>query len=542
MDCEHAQNLIAMNMAGELPSDDRARLDEHLNGCTSCRATSQAWLQQDVDLRRAFAPRRAAATAVAERVITQVRTLPVPGRRRVQITWIMMPLMSAAAGFLLAVLVLPPWLKTTEFVEQQIRPEKPAVKSVQPAPEAIAPASETQAPTPEAKAASPDMPAPERAEKDSRENRDKAAAKDDAMPKVGKSLSEKEPPRESARKSEKEVAAKKPAADRKVEDQKVAEERAQVELKLATGPVEMASEETKGWQEVEVGRKLSLGCSVRTPPKVRCDFRCPDGSEIRLNGDTEVFFHSERNVELKRGELWSNIPATKEPKEPLQVRTGGATIRSTNGEFDVRADARESHLRVLQGKAEVVETNLKKKSEPFEVLHGQEAQIVNGEASRVKQRTVAELEKETMWATDAYGRRRAEDLQNEQRVRELLAQMSDVKSRDTKFQATCEVQLRGMGDSCATPLTRIMQDRPQANPEERRTAARLLADLAPSWAVPELIEFLKDADPDVRFYAATGLRRLTGQTLGMAPEELRSSSAKTMKLTPDDTYKAWKRW
>src|SRR5262249_25395066 len=116
------------------------------------------------------------------------------------------------------------------------------------------------------------------------------------------------------------------------------------------------------------------------------------------------------------------------------------------------------------------------------------------------------------------------------------------KNSDAKFQATCETQLRGMGDNCATPLTRLMKDRSQASPEERRTAARLLADLAPSWAVPELIEFLKDTDPDVRYYAATGLKRLTGQTLGMAPEDLRSFSAKTMKSTPDDTYKAWKRW
>src|SRR5262245_45983744 len=244
MDCEQAHNLIAMNMAGELPSDDRARLDEHLNGCTSCRATSQAWLQQDVELRRAFAPRRAVATALAERVITQVRMLPVPARRRVQITWIMMPLMSAAAGFLLAVLVLPPWLKTTEIVEQQIGPEKPAVKTVQQASEAIAP-SETRAPTADARPAPPDMPAPERTEKDSKEIRDKAAAKDDGIPKVGKSLSEKEPSRESAGKSEKEVAAKKPVEEKKVEDHKVAEARAQVELKLATGPVEMASEDTK---------------------------------------------------------------------------------------------------------------------------------------------------------------------------------------------------------------------------------------------------------------------------------------------------------
>src|SRR5438309_11641497 len=99
MTCDDALNLINAKLDGELSPDDRARLDAHVAACAACQSAADAILAQDAELRSAFAPRRRAARALAERVIA---ALPPSPRRRWQFTaWLPM-IASAAAGFAIA--------------------------------------------------------------------------------------------------------------------------------------------------------------------------------------------------------------------------------------------------------------------------------------------------------------------------------------------------------------------------------------------------------------------------------------------------------
>ncbi|HSZ57879.1 MAG TPA: FecR domain-containing protein [Tepidisphaeraceae bacterium] len=103
MECEDAINLVSAEIDGELPADERSRLDAHLAGCAGCRATAEAMRLQDAQLVRTFVPRRKAAADLAGRVVMQLaQSRPRPSR------WLW-PLASAAAGFLLAVMLLRPW-------------------------------------------------------------------------------------------------------------------------------------------------------------------------------------------------------------------------------------------------------------------------------------------------------------------------------------------------------------------------------------------------------------------------------------------------
>jgi FecR protein/Putative zinc-finger len=111
MDCEQAVALLVADMDREMLPDDRARLLAHLTDCAACRDTADALRLQDTALRRGFAARRRAAAAVADRVIAQIRTAQVR-RRGVWFPWTL-TLASAAAGFLLAVLIFRPWTRTT---------------------------------------------------------------------------------------------------------------------------------------------------------------------------------------------------------------------------------------------------------------------------------------------------------------------------------------------------------------------------------------------------------------------------------------------
>src|ERR1700694_4846186 len=109
MDCEQALALLMAHMGRELESGDRPRLEAHLRQCAGCRASAEAHRLQDGDLRRIFATRRQASTAVAERAIAHLP--PRPARVRRHLPWLTVVL-SAAAGFLIAVLLFRPWMTT----------------------------------------------------------------------------------------------------------------------------------------------------------------------------------------------------------------------------------------------------------------------------------------------------------------------------------------------------------------------------------------------------------------------------------------------
>src|SRR5689334_22867257 len=100
MDCEQALLLISARIDRALGADDNDRLEAHLADCPACRATAEAFALQDGDLRETFAPRRAAAAVMADRVGTLLPVAPpppeTPPRRQRFVSAILSPLAAAA--------------------------------------------------------------------------------------------------------------------------------------------------------------------------------------------------------------------------------------------------------------------------------------------------------------------------------------------------------------------------------------------------------------------------------------------------------------
>ncbi len=424
------------------------------------------------------------------------------------------PLASAAAGFLLAAVILPPFLKTTLIVQQTV--PAPPVKNV-------------------------DVPREEvRADKEDMRKDAKNAESSSADSKVAKSEKTEAPT---------------PTAP----DQKKPDVAAGIELTMSNGPVEVASlgKKVQEKREITAPGTVPLGTTVRTPPKVKCEFRCPDGATLRLNDNTEIDLLAERQVQLRRGQVWSEIPAGKEPREPLEIHAADVVIRSRDGQFDVQTGTKETQLTVLDGKAEI--SGGAKKVSSFEVLKGQVARVEHGEVSRIEQRSPSDLLADTKWVNDILACKSADDPELGRRLQDTWA------NSDAKLQAVTEEECRRFGERCVPALTRYLQsEQSRKTAHQRAAAARVVSDLAPSWAIPDLIELLRNPDGDVRFYASTALKRLTGHTQGIAPEQWRVLATKELKesqgkaamknekeitpeksdkaMAPEAGYDAWKRW
>src|SRR5438270_4904223 len=121
MNCDQALTLIAAQIDQEIELADRDLLSAHLRECAACAAAAEGWQSQDADLRQVFAPRRRAAAAVADRVISRLDAGPLSDRA---ISFRRFAWAAAVAAVLAGIaFLLPRWLRspssTPETAHQQ---------------------------------------------------------------------------------------------------------------------------------------------------------------------------------------------------------------------------------------------------------------------------------------------------------------------------------------------------------------------------------------------------------------------------------------
>src|SRR5262249_55959516 len=117
---------------------------------------------------------------------------------------------------------------------------------------------------------------------------------------------------------------------------------------------------------------------------------------------------------------------------------------------------------------------------------GQVAKIVNGRVTDLHQGH--NLLQATAWVQELLVLKRRDDKELAQRVNDILAQIGM-----TKESSFSDEEIRSLGDHCVLPLTRFIEsDRSRGRPDQRERAARLIADLAQPWSIPDLIDLLAD--------------------------------------------------
>lgn len=445
MDCEQAIHSISAGIDQEVSQDERTALDAHLAVCESCRATVVAMQLQDATLRRAFAARRAAADALADRVIGQLRREIVPNTAR--IPWIPM-ILAAAAGFLAAVIIFRPWsLHAPELARE---------------------------------------PDPTRNIERSPPNSDSRIAENTPDSGSGNNVTESVDAEPSPRLTQ---------------------------LVFAKGAIEYQSPGDTSWAPLATGGTVKPGSRIRTDGSGRCEFRTPDGSEVRLNGDTELVIHSNRQFELVRGQVWSSVAEDSEPYQ-IRVPRSDTKITALGTQFDVACGLVATILTVVQGTTEV-----EGKAGHELVQFGEQAEIVDGAIA--ERRRVHDLVVATRWVHEILVLKGHDNAELAKRMDDMLAQIGNAK-----MSYMAEKEILQLGDHCVLPLTRFIQsDRSRTDRQKRSNAARILAKIAQPWSVEDLIGLVNDDDREVRYYAAKALERLTdGQTQGLTPDEWRDGA------------------
>jgi ferric-dicitrate binding protein FerR (iron transport regulator) len=276
-----------------------------------------------------------------------------------------------------------------------------------------------------------------------------------------------------------------------------------IRLTIATGAVEV--EKDGQWKSMPTGGLIACGSKVRTPANTRCEFRTPDGSEVRLNHDSEVVFDTERKVRVEKGQVWSTVVAAK---DQFKVCTPNHTVTALGTQFDVDYQTDNTVLTVYEGK-----TQVEGGGQSRTVNAGQQLRLVPKESPQIYTCPSEELFQATGWVHEILVLKGRDNPELVKRINAIFAGIGHAK-----MDFLAEEEIRALGDHCVVPLTKFIQsDGSKERPERRQRAARLIAELAQPRSIGEMIQLLTDSDPHVRSTIATGLKRLTGKELAFSP-------------------------
>ncbi len=299
---------------------------------------------------------------------------------------------------------------------------------------------------------------------------------------------------------------------------------AMARLTLATGPVEIRPRGELQLFNCPVRGAIAGGMEVCTGEQVSCELSTPDGSAIRMNSDTTLRFDQPRAIAIQRGQLWSSVARSS---SPMSIEAVDAIVQTEEAVLDFSCNGQQSRLRVLRGTARVTG-----KAGPKTVQAGHEITMQNGTLTGEKSTDDSVLS--TSWMNNVLRLKAPDDTELQDRIQQLLASIGS-----SKLANLYEDEIRSLGEGSVPPMIFFLRRTPaDAQRNKRIEAARILADLAATQSISDLITLLDDGDGLVRFHVARALQRLTDNTFDCSPTQWRDGTADERA----HARQAWQQW
>jgi len=125
-------------------------------------------------------------------------------------------------------------------------------------------------------------------------------------------------------------------------------------IQVASGQAQIKMWGTENFSKVYSGTKILPGDEVYVGQNSKAVVTFPDGTILRLNGDTSAVFDSTSRVSLNKGEVWVNKTFTSACENDFSVFAKNIVAKPTCGIFDITAaTAAEELARAIMGTMEI---------------------------------------------------------------------------------------------------------------------------------------------------------------------------------------------
>jgi hypothetical protein len=279
-------------------------------------------------------------------------------------------------------------------------------------------------------------------------------------------------------------------------------------VEFATGPLEIL--EGGAWRALGPGDPIPFGCAVRTN-EAKAELDVAGENQVRLDAGTQVAVQSINRIELTQGQIWASS------LNPLEIHAGDSKVACVEGaRLNAQRNEDVAEYVLEAGNATVMD----RAGNNIALQPSQSVQVSRGQA----QRPVPAQDPALLygWTIDLVALKGSDDPEFRRRIHDLLALIGE-----TKLDYVPEDQIRQQGTRASKPLRAYLEDTARLKGAElkRRRAAEILSDIATRDQAGDLETLLDDLDPQVRFAAAAGLRRIMGRSgLPYPPEFWRDAS------------------
>jgi hypothetical protein len=284
-----------------------------------------------------------------------------------------------------------------------------------------------------------------------------------------------------------------------------------------------------------IGESLEANAWVRTGPKAKATFEFPDGTELRVNENTEIQVGSSRRIELKMGEIFliavngSETFALKTPFSDMTLAQGTFDInffnRDPNSPEAKRVSKTVTEVTVIAG-----QITIPSKRYTQQVDTGYWCTLVDGTLNTPNQ--MGDPVVSSRWTHELLLKRGKMTPEIEQRLRILMQMLG----RYGKHEDLSDQAIRALGD-LATPFLAEYLKFPSSPQETSRrlASAKILQEHATKAQIPDLVPTLQDPDADTRVAIAKTLERLAGTNLKYDEAYWRGGKCEAGQ-------KAWEEW
>ena len=272
----------------------------------------------------------------------------------------------------------------------------------------------------------------------------------------------------------------------------------------ATGPVEMLIPDAVDWERIHVSNRIPLrdGSRIRTTANVLCEIETVETGRIRMNQLAEVYVRDASYVELVRGRIWCESPASPALQVAAPVSEQVAVFccpKSTDfSQFqcEVKDDETSvSSYTVNTGywSADSIDWNV----QPWEKLS------LDSNSQSTRKRSD---EGERVWQLPLLVVQTADTDKRE--LDSLLSSVLATVGR-TKTMHMNESRIRQLGPAGAIPLlTFVARLHDDKEVHLRRTAMRIAAETADESATKLVQQLVRDPDIEIAQLATSALKRI----------------------------------
>lgn len=271
---------------------------------------------------------------------------------------------------------------------------------------------------------------------------------------------------------------------------------------LATGTVETKAGDAAAWAALAPGVDIPAGSWIRTPAKSKAIIAFSDGTELRVDENTEVHLEEARKITLKTGRIWTRLSAGGSPMDLRADRTRAETTGPIVA-LQHNTGKKITGLLMIEGTASVVSRKGKQL-----LMAGYGCETNDGVLNTPD--LAGDPILPTMWMNELLAARSKDDPEFLKRMGTMLDNLGFFKPNDPY-----EAGFRSLGELSVPYLMAYLKKAdPAAGGESRSSAVGIISDLAPPRLAPELAAYLKDPEPEIRASVARGLKRMTGQDHG----------------------------